>query len=131
MLCDVDAAVGELPADAHIYSIFEPRSYGLPRSTQPDPINDNFAHDLYLYGTPSEILAQWKLQGYTHILVSERGRSLSTGEPPAAKQALRETLQSLELAAQTPNENTPSTAGHSRRQNTASGTLPKGLIVHV
>jgi hypothetical protein len=95
--------MSKLPAGARVYSIFEPRSYGLPRSTQPDPINDNFAHDFYLYETPSEILAQWKLQGYTHILVSERGLSLSTGDPPAAQQALRETLQRLELAVQTPN----------------------------
>lgn len=94
--------VAELPAGAHLYSIYEPRSYGLPRSTQPDPINDNFAHDLHLYGAPSEITAQWQLQGYTHVLVSERGLSLSTGEPAIMQQALRETLQSLVLVAQTP-----------------------------
>ena len=91
----------ELPAEARLYSIFEPRSYGLPRPIQPDPINDNFSHDLYLFGTPSEIVRQWKAQGYTHILVSERGLSLSTDDPSVEQQPLRETLQSLELFTQT------------------------------
>ncbi|MGZ9221663.1 MAG: ArnT family glycosyltransferase, partial [Anaerolineales bacterium] len=62
-----------LPADAHVYSLFEPRSYGLPRPTQPDAINYNFAHDLYSYEVSSEIIQHWKAKGYTHILVYERG----------------------------------------------------------
>ena len=93
--------LAELPTQARIYTIFEPRSYALPRPTQPDPINDNFAHDLYIYKTPAEIIEQWREQGYTHILVSERGLSLSTGDPSIAQQPLRETLQNLELITQT------------------------------
>lgn len=96
----------ELPADAHVYSLFEPRSYGLPRPTQPDAINDNFSHDLYLYRTSSEMIQHWKANGYTHILIYERGLDFMIEDPPskltpAAQAALGETLARLELTVQT------------------------------
>jgi hypothetical protein len=97
----------QLPEDAYVYSLFEPRSYSLPRRTQPDAINYNFSHDLYLYKTPPEIIQHWKAQGYTHLLIYERGLSLGADDPsnqftPASREALQETLESLELMAQTP-----------------------------
>jgi Dolichyl-phosphate-mannose-protein mannosyltransferase len=99
----------KLPGNAYVYSLFEPRSYGLPRRTQPDAINYNFSHDLYLYETPSEIIQRWKAQGYTHILIYERGLSLGADDPasqftPASRAALQETLKSLELVGQTPDK---------------------------
>jgi hypothetical protein len=100
-------AMEELPTNARVYSLFEPRSYALPRPTQPDPINDNFFHDLYLYRAPDAILQHWKTEGYTHILVYERGMSFLLEEDPnptisAGRPALEQTLQSLELVTQTP-----------------------------
>jgi hypothetical protein len=100
-------ALNELPTNAYVYTIFEPRSYGLPRRTQPDPINYNFAHDFYLYQTPAEIIQHWKRQGYTHIIVNERGLSLSVNDPldkfnATRRAALHETLGMLEFIAQTP-----------------------------
>ncbi|HEX9331242.1 MAG TPA: glycosyltransferase family 39 protein [Anaerolineales bacterium] len=99
----------KLPADTYAYSLFEPRSYSLPRRTQPDVINDNFSHDLYLYKTPTEIIQRWKMEGYTHIIVNERGVSLSADDPSnkfnaTRRAALRETLEMLELIAQTPDK---------------------------
>jgi hypothetical protein len=99
----------ELPASARVYSIFEPRSYALPRPTQPDAVNYNFSHELYLYQTPAEIIQNWKGEGYSHIVVSERGVSLSADDPSdkfnaARRAALRETLEMLELIKQTPDE---------------------------
>jgi hypothetical protein len=99
----------KLPSGARVYSLFEPRSYGLPRQTQPDAINYNFAHDLYLYRTPSEIIQHWKTEGYTHVIVYERGlgfmvESASGKLTPAAQDALRETLARLELIHQTPDK---------------------------
>lgn len=96
----------ELPADAHVYSLFEPRSYDLPRQTQPDAINYNFSHDLYLYRTPSEMLRHWKANGYTHILIYERGLDFMIKSPsgkisPTTQSALNETLSRLELILQT------------------------------
>ena len=99
----------KLPANAHVYSLFEPRSYGLPRLTQPDAINYNFSHDLYIYRTPSEIIQHWKTEGYTHVVVYERGLGFMIESPsgkitPAAQVALNETLSRLELISQTPDK---------------------------
>jgi dolichyl-phosphate-mannose-protein mannosyltransferase len=99
----------ELPADVYVYSLFEPRSYGLPRRTQPDVIVYNFAHDFYLYATPSEIIQHWKAEGYTHIVVYERGLDFMIESPsgkftPVAQATFGETLASLELISQTPDQ---------------------------
>ena len=101
--------IDKLPADAHMYSLFEPRSYGLPRPTQPDAINYNFSHDLYLYRTPSEIIQHWKMEGYTHIIFSDRGLNVGIDDPSnkftsARRDALHETLSRLELISQTPDK---------------------------
>jgi hypothetical protein len=98
--------MNELPADAKVYSLFEPRTYGLPRFTRPDPIIDNFAHDVYLYKTAAEILQQWKSEQYTHVVVYERGldfmtESASRKFTPAIQKTLQETLGQLHLLAQT------------------------------
>ena len=102
-------SMAELPEDAQVYSLFEPRSYGLPRSIQPDAIVSNFAHDLYLYGTPSVIIEHWKQEGYTHILVYERGLNFMLESPssqftPATQAPLQETLNKLQLIDQTPDK---------------------------
>jgi hypothetical protein len=101
--------MNELPGNASVYNLFEPRSYGLPRRTQPDAVNYNFFHDLYLYKTSSDILQHWRQEGYTHIVVYERGLKFMV-EDPSSKltsvtlDALRETLEQLELANQTPDK---------------------------
>ena len=97
----------ELPDNAYVYNLFEPRSYSLPRRTQPDAINYNFSHDLYLYKQPYEIIQHWKAGGYTHVLIYERGLIQGADDPesqltPARREALQETLQGLELVKQTP-----------------------------
>jgi hypothetical protein len=61
------------PEDAKIYSLFEPRSYYMPRNVQPDAILDNFAHDVYLYNDPDDLLASWQATGYTHVLIHRHG----------------------------------------------------------
>jgi hypothetical protein len=97
--------IAELPADAFVYSLFEPRSYGLARTIQPDPINANFAHDVYLYQTPDAILRQWKAKQYTHVMVYERGLDFAKGAvkfTPDMQKALQATLARLILISQTP-----------------------------
>lgn len=61
--------VASTPPDSFVYFMFEPRSYNMPRQVQPDPINNNLAHDYYLFGNTDAILHNWKLKGYTHILL--------------------------------------------------------------
>ena len=97
----------DLPGNAYLYSLFEPRSYSLPRRIQPDAINYNFAHDLYLYKRPSEIIQHWKTAGYTHLLLYERGLDFVAQDPAseftsAARESLSKTLRGLELVTQTP-----------------------------
>jgi hypothetical protein len=73
----------DAPSNSKIYALFEPRSYGMSGRIQPDPILDNFSHDVYLHGNPEAIVETWRLQGYTHVLVNRRGASFildSTGE---------------------------------------------------
>lgn len=99
-------SIDELPADAYVYSLFEPRSYSLPRRIQPDAINYNFAQDLNLYKTPEAILQQWKSQGYTHVLIYQRGLDFllndsSSPFTPAVHQELQQTLEKMELVQQT------------------------------
>ena len=98
-----------LPAEAHVYSLFEPRSYDLPRPIQPDAIVYNFVHDLYLHPTPNEIIVHWKAQGYTHILVYETGLNFLIENRPdqmtkQRQNALADTLRELELVSQTPDQ---------------------------
>ena len=95
-----------LPSNTYLYSLFEPRSYSLPRRIQPDAINYNFPHDHYLYKTSSEIIQHWKAEGFTHLLVYERGLDFVTRDSAseftsATQESLRETLKRLELVTQT------------------------------
>lgn len=97
----------ELPSNARVYSLFEPRTYGLPRPTQPDAIIYNFADDVYRYKTSDGILAHWKSKQYTHVIVYERGLDFmidsgSTKFSLATQSTLQETLGKLRLVAQTP-----------------------------
>jgi hypothetical protein len=97
----------ELPVDASVNSLFEPRTYGLPRHTHPDAIVNNFAHDAYLYQTPVGILQHWKSEQYSYILVYERGldfmsETATSKFPPATQKLLQDTLDNLTLVGQTP-----------------------------
>jgi len=77
--------VSDTPSNSRIYALFEPRSYGMTRRVQPDPILDNFSHDIFLSGDPETILKSWQLQGYTHVLLNRRGANMilnSMGESP-------------------------------------------------
>ncbi len=99
----------ELPANARVYSLFEPRTYGLPRPTQPDAIIYNFADDVYRYSTSDAIIEHWKSMEYTHIIVYERGRDFmvkfgSTKFTPATQDIFHETLGRLKLVSQTPDQ---------------------------
>lgn len=62
--------ISQAPQDANVYALFEPRSYKIPRTIQPDPILDNFSHDVFLYKNPEDIVQAWRRQGYTHVLLN-------------------------------------------------------------
>ena len=104
---DLMQTLDELPTDAKVYNLFEPRSYQLAHIAQPDFILSNFAHDVFIYQTPDTIIRQWDGQGYTHILVYEHGlQFILENNPeymkPSLQNALNETLGKLHLLSQTP-----------------------------
>jgi hypothetical protein len=97
----------DIPADAKVYLLFEPRSYGMNVRVEPDIINANFAHDLALYQTPEKIVAAWREQGYTHVLLSRKGAKFifqnSPSSTPDEEQALRKTEALLVYLSETKN----------------------------
>jgi hypothetical protein len=91
----------QIPRDSKIYSLFEPRSYNIPRSVQPDTILDNFSHDAYLYRNPRSIVRAWKREGYTHVLLNLRGAQLKLSND-VERITLDETIQLIELVSTSP-----------------------------
>lgn len=75
--------IEKVPANAKVYFLFEPRSYGMTPRVQPDSINANFLHDLWQYKTPQNIVKAWKQQGYTHILLSNNGANFIFQNEPS------------------------------------------------
>lgn len=63
----------QLPAQAHLATWLEPRSYYLERATQPDVFLDKFFYYFSHYPNPEQLAGKLKEQGVTHILISERG----------------------------------------------------------
>lgn len=83
------------PPDAVILLLFEPRSYGIPRTVQPDELNIRFLHDLWKYHTVEAVIDSWKKQGFTHILLSHSGASFIM-EAETASSLEKEALVKLE-----------------------------------
>ncbi|MGD0610762.1 MAG: glycosyltransferase family 39 protein [Anaerolineales bacterium] len=93
--------VGQTPADAYIYFLYEPRSYGMPRRVQPDPINDNLLHSLYVYGNSDAAVAAWRAQGYTHILIYRPWLDIDLKAQPQLPAQLEQVMNSLRLMGRT------------------------------
>ncbi|MGB5844037.1 MAG: glycosyltransferase family 39 protein [Anaerolineales bacterium] len=71
--------VGKSPEDSKVYFLFEPRSYYMPRTVQPDATLDNLSHGIYLYGDSDGVLASWQAEGFTHVLIYRRGADFIKG----------------------------------------------------
>lgn len=63
----------ELTAEANVLMLWEPRSFYCPVECQPDEILDRWQHDSRTYDTPEDILREWRILGYTHLLVNKSG----------------------------------------------------------
>ena len=62
-----------LPAGAKILFLWEPRSYYVNRSVQPDTTVDNSPHLQSLFPTAAGLVDALRRAGYTHILVNRAG----------------------------------------------------------
>jgi hypothetical protein len=96
--------VSQTTPDSRVYFLFEPRSYGMVRKLQPDPILDNFSHDILLYGTPGNIIRAWKSEGYTHVLLNRRN-ALPILESTGQMALLDETIDLLKSLANSRDQN--------------------------
>ena len=96
-------AVDQTNLNSRIYSLFEPRSYSMTRPLQPDPILDNFSHDVYLYEHPESVVAAWRSQGYTHVLLNRRNADLML-ENTGQKLLFDETMRLLSPVSVSLNE---------------------------
>jgi 4-amino-4-deoxy-L-arabinose transferase-like glycosyltransferase len=63
----------ELPAEADVLFLWEPRSYGCRRHCRPDTILDNFMHLAYLHHDAPTIAAHLRETGVSHVLLYQRG----------------------------------------------------------
>ncbi len=87
-----------LPRDARIVSLWEPRAYYIERAIEPDAILDRLAHLHFLHrGDSDAIAAEWRREGFTHILLFRQGLSgmLQSGYDPIGAGEM-ETLRALE-----------------------------------
>ncbi len=70
----MEAINDQLPANAVIEFLWEPRSYYCQKACHPDSILDKYGHLQYLYGQNAAAIAQaWQDKGVTHVLVFKWG----------------------------------------------------------
>lgn len=63
----------ELPRNARLVTLWEPRSYYIHRAIQPDVILDLFEHRLSQTRDMETIALGWRNAGYTHLLLYRKG----------------------------------------------------------
>lgn len=63
----------ELPEGSRLYYLWETRSFYCDRPSRPDAILDAFPHLVYRFGDAPAIAAHLKAEGYTHVLLYQRG----------------------------------------------------------
>jgi 4-amino-4-deoxy-L-arabinose transferase-like glycosyltransferase len=63
----------DLPHDAVIVFLWEPRSYYCQRDCRPDSILDSFPHMVHQYHSAGAIASAWQQAGVTHVLVHRSG----------------------------------------------------------
>jgi 4-amino-4-deoxy-L-arabinose transferase-like glycosyltransferase len=84
-----------LPAGSRILMLWEPRGYYTPLNTQADLWIDRWRTDQRELGTAPAILARWKNQGFTHLLVYQPGIELIRPQPGQAPSENWTALQDL------------------------------------
>jgi 4-amino-4-deoxy-L-arabinose transferase-like glycosyltransferase len=89
-------AVNDLPPDAVVTFLWEPRSYYCLRDCRPDSILDEFGHLTYQYGNAEAIAKAWRADGVSHLLLYQAGLDLilkaksADNEPLTEPKVLRE-----------------------------------------
>jgi 4-amino-4-deoxy-L-arabinose transferase-like glycosyltransferase len=67
----------ELPPDARVLFLWEPRSYHCQAECWPDAMLDRLPHSAHLYGYDANTIANtWYTEGFTHVLLYQAGLDL-------------------------------------------------------
>jgi hypothetical protein len=72
----------QLPDEATVVFLWEPRSYYCQRDCRPDSILDTFPHMVYQYGSADTTARAWREEGVTHVLIHRSGLDFVLGESP-------------------------------------------------
>lgn len=72
----------ELPADARVLFLWEPRTFYCHADCTPDSLLDRWWHDRQLEPDPLAIAQVWRDAGYTHLLIHEDGLRFLVDEEP-------------------------------------------------
>lgn len=67
-------ALEGLPSNARVLMLWETRSLACLPKCDPDEVIDRWYDDSHQYASAEEILAAWRAQGYTHLLMNVSGR---------------------------------------------------------
>ena len=80
-----------LPSEAKILFLWEPRSYYCQRQVQPDAILETWKHLLYKYGSVGAIARHLADEGYTHVLLHQKGLEfvIEAGMDPITEEDVR------------------------------------------
>jgi hypothetical protein len=97
-------AVGTLPAGTRVMQLWEARSLDCPAHVRcvPDVVIDRWWHLRRTLGEPAGILARWRAEGVTHVLLYEAGANFAAMDPrsplaPGDWAALAELRQQMTL----------------------------------
>jgi hypothetical protein len=74
----------QLPPNANVLFLWEPRSYYVQRAVQPDTLLDMIPHARWKYSTADAVVQSWRDAGFTHVLLNRSGLDymLQTGYDP-------------------------------------------------
>ncbi len=94
----------ELPSDALVLFLWEPRSYHCQVECRPDAMLDRWLHSVHIYGHSTEAIADaWRAEGVTHVLLYRTGYQtiIEAGFDPVTEED-RTTLATLLNKEMTP-----------------------------
>jgi len=90
----------DLPSEAVVAFLWEPRSYFCRIDCRPDSILDEFPHLVDQYGRAEAIARAWREAGVTHVLVHRTGLNFMFNESPEKiDQAILSELEANHLRA--------------------------------
>jgi 4-amino-4-deoxy-L-arabinose transferase-like glycosyltransferase len=79
----LDEKLAALPAGARVLALWEPRMFYLPANTLADFWIDRWRTDSHEHSQAGDVLAQWRAQGITHLLVYLPGETFMRSSDPA------------------------------------------------